>query len=372
MNNRKLTVETFLSIISNNANDRNELLKKPIPSYNKEDITESKIGTKTIFQLKPAKSQYQEKLNKQFFTNIELNISAVAYVKKKSYLDMFEPHRNNYNFIRIDIKSFFHSINRDLLKESLSGYVSDEIFYEKNKEKQSLLDALINILSLNLGHDFKDQDLIDKDILPIGFKSSPVISNIVFRKFDYLIQVICSKNNIVYTRYADDMLFSSPFKNKFVHSERFMKEISYILSLGGFKINTDKTIKEKCMISLNGYVIENKNKVNGDGEIRLSNNKTKIISKLLNKLDNGIEHKDIMKKLFGLREKDIKVSFKKGKIKFISQYYKSQIINVSSGYRAYLISIIKFNSKYNCVEQKKIDKYQKMIDGLQKHLLLLM
>ncbi|MEZ8880279.1 reverse transcriptase family protein [Vibrio lentus] len=372
MNNKKLTTEALISILCDDAHESNELLKKPIPPYIVKDVTESQIGSKTVFKLIPAKAQYQKRLNEHFFSKIPINNSAIAYVKNKSYLDMFEPHKNSYHFLRIDIKSFFHSIDRDLLKETLSSHISDDIFYKNGKVQQTLIDAVLNILTLNLGEDFKDKDLNSKEVLPIGFHSSPVVSNIVFRKFDFLIQKLCSKNNIIYTRYADDMFFSSNADSTFLHSDHFINEVSYILSLGNFKLNHTKTLKEKNMISLNGYVIESKGKNSKVGSIRLSNKKTERICKIINKLDQNITHKDILKKVTGLRERDIRVRYTKGKNQFISQYYKSQIINLLAGYRAYLLSIIKFNHSYNCVEFKYIEKYEKIIDKLQKHLLRLM
>lgn len=368
MKNRKLTTNTFLSILCDDPLEINELLKKPIPAYTKQDISETKVGTKTIFKLTPAKAHYQKRLNDRFFSRIPLNQSSVAYTKRKSYLDMFEPHRNSYRFLRLDIKSFFHSISRDLLKDTLSSHVSEDLFFSSNYAKQTLIDALLNILTINLGDTYKDKDLTNRDILLIGFPSSPVVSNIVFRKFDFLIQKLCSENNIIYTRYADDMLFSSTADSKFIHSEHFIREVSYILSLGGFKLNGDKTIKEKNMISINGYVIESNGKEKNSGHIRLSNKKTAMICKLIDKLDKNVAHKDILKKITGLKENHIKVSFDKGRNEFLAQYYKSQIINLLAGYRAYLISIIKFNKLYGCVEDKYLDKYQNIIDDIQKHL----
>ena len=284
-----------------------------------------------------------------------------------------EPHRNNYHFLRLDIKSFFHSIRRKLVKESLSSYISDEDFYKDSTDSsknQKLIDAVLNIFMLNLQDKYKDIGLLNREILPIGFKSSPLISNLIFRKFDYIIQNECSKNSIVYTRYADDMIFSSSKKHKYLHSQRFIDEISYILNLGDFSLNRSKTVKDRNMISVNGYVIENKS--DQEGYIRLSNKKTVIISKLLNKIEKGETPEQIMKKLFGLRRKDIPVRYSRGKSDFISQYYKSQLENVLAGYRAYLISIINFNLNYNCLEYRYTLKYQKLIDRLQKQLITLM
>ncbi|MBY7838835.1 reverse transcriptase family protein [Vibrio fluvialis] len=370
MKRKKITVRAFLSILSDDPHDRAELSLQPIKSIEADRVTECKIGSKTVFKLKDAKllEQYQDRVNQRFLSNIEVSNSAIAYVKNKSYLDLFEPHIYGYHFLRVDIKSYFHSISRELIKTSFSTYINDEDFI---KGQQKLIDAFTNILTLNVGDKPKNNALAGKEILPIGFKTSPAVSNIIFRRFDNLIQSLCSKNHITYTRYADDMLFSSPLKFKFIHTRKFMDELSYILSLGGFLINDKKTVKEKHMISLNGYVIESNGVTGQPAKIRISNRKTNIIAKLINKLDHNVDCKLIMSKLFNLSEKSIKVKYKKGRDDFIDQYYRTQLINVISGYRAYLISIIKFNCKYNCIDKNHLSKYQLMINKLEKHLLRL-
>ncbi|EGP4262975.1 RNA-directed DNA polymerase, partial [Escherichia coli] len=119
----------------------------------------------------------------------------------------------------------------------------------------------------------------------------------------------------------------------------------------------------------NGYVIESSLTSGKIASIRISNKKTDIISKLINKLEYNVDSKLIMRKLFGLTNEKVKPQFSSKKNKFIDQYYESQLLNAIAGYRAYLISIVKFNLKYNCVEQKYILKYQGMIDKLSVHIL---
>jgi len=68
-----------------------------------------------------------------------------------------------------------------------------------------------------------------------GFSTSPVISNIVTRNLDILLEEYCGSKNIIYTRYADDMSFST--KDSKIDS----KEIENIIESYGFEINKNKT-----------------------------------------------------------------------------------------------------------------------------------
>lgn len=359
---KKLTKNDLLNLISDNPDNRLVLSKNTIPPIHKNDVSILQIKNKTAFKLKPTTITHpaQKNLNEYFLSAIPINSSAVAYKKNKSYLDLFEPHLHGYHFLRLDIKSFFHNISEDLIHETFSPYFKNENFFE---QKQKLIEIFINLIMFETDDNIKDEKIKNKKILPIGFKTSPAISNIIFRSLDIQIQEFCSKNNITYTRYADDMLFSSQKKYHLIHSEHFINEIAYTLSKKGFKLNLNKTLKKEHTLSLNGYVIESSGVTGQSSTLRLSNKKTIIISKLLDKLKRNVEHKLILKKLFSLSLDENSLR-KTNRNEFIKQYNKSQILNKLTGYRSYLISILKYNQKYHCVEDNYISKYSEIIGHL--------
>ena len=72
--------------------------------------------------------------------------------------------------------------------------------------------------------------------LPEGSPSSPIISNFAFRILDYKILKISKQSNIFYTRYADDLTFSSNRKISAV----FIESIKNVLAEYNFTLNADK------------------------------------------------------------------------------------------------------------------------------------
>ena len=358
----------------------------PIESH---DVQEFQQGKNFFYQLK--KKSYirlHAELNK-ILEKIELNNSSVAFRKNTSYLNLFEPHRKNYYFLRLDIRSFFHSIQIKDIKKIFQPYMEGDIWFMKynnyyDYDGELVVDGFINLVTYQVPKNSKNIKFQGKKILPMGFKTSPIISNIIFRQLDIQIQKLCESHEIVYTRYADDMLFSSSKKSAFIHSETFTKEIRIIIGQMNFKLNEHKTLKAKHTLSLNGYTIqyENNFKIMNNqtktrefygvvkdlnsqkietriiNEFRLSNKKINIIKKIIYMINIEKKSSDlIMKKLYNINYKKEKNSEKKN---------YEQLLYKILGYRSYLLSIVQFDKKYHCTQKETIEKYIKIINDLEK------
>lgn len=347
-----------------------------VPSILTENIKEFSIGKNYFYELTNQQQfAVQNTILKVLTDNILLNNASIAFRKNLSYLHLFEPHRKNYNFLRLDIRSFFHSIPIDKIKEVFKVYIPDDEYIDE-KKIQSVLDAFINLVTYKIPSTSKNEKFKGKRVLPMGFQTSPIISNIVFRQLDILIQKLCSSHEIVYTRYADDMLFSSSKNRTYVHTDDFIKEIRIILSTMDFKLNEHKTLKARHTLSLNGYtiqysdistmklkkkiIIHNESELH---ELRLSHKKTDIVKKIIHMIvTEKKEPQVILKKLFQYK---INLKFIPS-VTLKNKYSHEQLLNKILGYRSYLISIIQFNKLYYCTQDKTIDKYIKIINDLEK------
>ncbi|EBX9221998.1 RNA-directed DNA polymerase, partial [Salmonella enterica subsp. enterica serovar Ealing] len=345
---RKILIEKILLL---KKDEIDEFYQTAIPDSH---VVEKKYKNKFMYSLNYSSTfrKIQSNINTVLNPLLDLNNSAIAYRTGFSYFDFLEPHAKNYHFLRMDISSFFHSLNVDDVKETISQYIDDDVVNTKHNQK--LIDVIIKCITYTIPTKFENKNFHDKAILPIGFSTSPIISNISFRKIDILIQKLCVKLNITYTRYADDMLFSSPRNKKIIHSEFFLKEIKILVSLLGLKINNKKTIIKSHTISLNGYIIQNQIRLTGfaglfsplsPSEIRLSNKKTVIIDKLLHHiLVKKYSNEEILKKLF---KQDVRKMMRYGnREKYVKAYSLDQILNKLSGYRSFLLSIISHNTKF--------------------------
>lgn len=251
--------------------------------------------------------QFQRNLLNNFLSKIPLPDNVCGFVKNRSYRHFLMPHiweadKNRY-YLRLDIKDFFDSIDEVKIRESLTEYIT--INNEKVNEK--IINTIIGLATLD-------------GCLPQGGVTSPALSNLVFRRLDVRIRDYCRKLDVTYTRYADDLLFSS--KNERIFDGFFTKMMVNILKSKNFILNRKKLKRGISEISLNGFVVGR--------NIRISRSKKKDITNFLYVYRKGgipTSINDLISRLqstkFYFREHDFKTKY--------------NIINYLAGYRSMLI-----------------------------------
>ncbi|ECY6149266.1 RNA-directed DNA polymerase [Salmonella enterica subsp. enterica serovar Bron] len=355
---------------------KNAILKGNLGLFDKFDLSviERNIGNNAFFEISKDSEQYKinERITKFVLSRQPINSAAYGFIKGKSYYDFLKPHITGYYFLRLDIKNFFHSIPVREVNSLLEGLF--------NSSKEGKLYSALDLAKMTLLHtvskDFSDSSLRGDYVLPIGFPSSPAISNIIFRRVDILIQKYCDNKNIIYSRYADDLLFSSANSN-FIHSEQFEKEISIFISTLSLTLKKSKRKACENTISLNGYVIQNTRpkktlfsnifRENSTGAIRLSNKKLQTLKKVLRSLFKGKSAIYIMETFFGLNYSKFKNKFNSD-YRFYNKYATDQLQNKLRGYRSYLVSLIKYNESYDCVDQNCLKTVKSLAKDLEKYI----
>lgn len=256
----------------------------------------------------------QNKLLENYLVEQPLPVCVKGFKKGESYNSFLSEHIGARFYLRVDIKSFFDSITENTIKKELENI----IICEADKEKTKIIDLITNIATLN-------------GCLPQGACTSPMLSNIVMERIDQRINKYCQLFHVRYTRYADDMLFSS-LSFDFEHRKWFLKKIKFILETIGLKLNYSKIKYGRTEMSLNGYVI------NEQG-IRLSRKKLSDIRHIIAYINrNGHMIKNGQEVKFLQDLNNIKNAHKNIKWEQFSSIY--QLAQYLCGYRAFLISIL--------------------------------
>ena len=176
--------------------------------------------------------------------NVFSHDCAYAYVKERNTHQAIKLHQNRAFkwYMRLDMHDFFGSCNKDFIKKQLKQI---PIFFLLSDE---VLEKLLDICMLNGG-------------LPQGTPLSPWLTNQIMIPIDYTIDKWCRKHNIVYTRYADDMLFSANSRS-FLETET-QQFVTNLISSTPLTLNAEKT----KITSINGQNFQLGLIVNQDNNI---------------------------------------------------------------------------------------------------------
>ncbi|WP_284651051.1 reverse transcriptase family protein [Flavobacterium terrisoli] len=208
------TVENILNNVDN------YFYEKP-PEYKEDKINggykKYKDGTLKVRIIRPSKGKLkviQKQIKSRILDEILLPDNVHGGVRRRSNITNAKPHQGKKFQFTTDLQNFYPSIKSKMvydccLKLGFSNHFA------------STLTKLITW----------------KGEVPQGAPTSTAISNLVFLKTDIELIEYCNKNHLTYTRYIDDLTFSSPvdFRDK-------LPELLIIIKKTGFNFSYRKTL----------------------------------------------------------------------------------------------------------------------------------
>ena len=157
--------------------------------YKKIILNKKNGGKRTILAPSIELKLIQNFVKEKYLTNVRTSDSCVSYKKGKNVIDNATPHLNSRHFLFIDVHNFFESINYN----KLLNILKKELFETLN---ESDIEYLLAICTRD-------------NILVQGCVTSPMLSNIYLYQFDMELEKYAKENNLIYTRYSDDITISS-------------------------------------------------------------------------------------------------------------------------------------------------------------------
>jgi RNA-directed DNA polymerase len=176
---------------------------------------------------------------------------ASAYKEGTSIKKNAKIHTDGNFLLKIDFKDFFPSIKPDDLWD-----------YLQKNQPNVLTEEDFNYASRILF--WQPRHGITKSLqLSIGAPSSPFISNIVMFEFDHEAHKIAMKYDTRYSRYADDLIFSTNKAHSLQNVYDSIEKMCRVLAHPKLTINTSKTIysSKKNRRRVTGLIITNEGKI---------------------------------------------------------------------------------------------------------------
>lgn len=172
----------------------------------------------------------QKALSAIFTICMKIHPKAMGFTEGKSVVNNARLHIGKNYVYNIDLKDFFHSFKKWQVKR---------IFTQTSFQ---LPEEIANYLASLCVHTI-DIDGKKQQVLPQGAPTSPILTNILCRKMDIALDKLAKKYKATYSRYADDITFSS---NKAVFNNPiFLQELEAIIHKNKLQINPKKTRLQK-------------------------------------------------------------------------------------------------------------------------------
>jgi RNA-directed DNA polymerase len=213
----------------------------------------------------------QKRIKLNIIDKVELPNNVHGGVKKRSNITNAKAHQGNKYLFETDLQEFYPNINMEVVYQTFL-----ELGY-----------------STHFSHWLTKLTTKDNQ-LPQGSPASLGISNLVFKKTDIKLIRFCKANSITFTRYVDDLTFSS--------QQDFGDKIQSILDIvidDNFKISRRKTF------------YDSKQTITG---IQLFLNRIDAPMHLIEKSEIEIETKSEKKPYTAYRKNIIKTNIKKSSI----------------------------------------------------------
>lgn len=157
--------------------------------------------------------------------------SAMGFVKGRSIVDNAQIHVGQNYVFNLDLTDFFTSISQSRVSKRLQ--VAPFNFKE---EVANTIAGLCCIKTVQKGK--------SRHVLPQGAPTSPLLTNAVCDFLDRKLRRLARKNGLNYSRYADDMTFSS-MHNVYQKDSKFIERLFSIIAEENFSVNPDKTRLQK-------------------------------------------------------------------------------------------------------------------------------
>lgn len=151
----------------------------------------NKRGTRTVWQITFLKNEYKalaRRLDSFFRMSLESypHPASFGYRPGRNILENAAVHTGRRNLLTVDIADFFPTITKDWLAT----------LFKNVGMEAAVADALAAFVTIG-------------GRLPLGLPTSPVLSNAICVGLDHHLQALAEASGCAYSRYADDMSFSS-------------------------------------------------------------------------------------------------------------------------------------------------------------------
>lgn len=174
------------------------------------------VRYRTICVPSPGLMRVQRWIAQNILAHVPVHAGSVAFSKGDTLYKAVEPHCPAKWLVKLDIENFFESISeatvyrvfRDLQFEPLVAFEMARLCTRDEHDALNKEELWENVVFAK-PYAIASYLHVVQGFLPQGAPTSPMLANLACRGLDERLGAIAEAQNLRYTRYADDMAFSS-------------------------------------------------------------------------------------------------------------------------------------------------------------------
>ncbi|MCC5639133.1 reverse transcriptase family protein [Nostoc sp. CHAB 5844] len=211
-------------------------------------------GERIISAPLPDLKRTQHWILKNILQKIGIHDAAHGFCRDRSIVTNATPHVGAEVIINIDLQDFFSAISYQRVKGLFQSF-----------GYSSSIATIFSLLCTTPAVAERDLDgkadfvKLKQRLLPQGSPASPAITNIICGSLDDLLSAIAQKSGFTYTRYVDDLTFSTSGESiKYISN--IIQQTQSIVSDEGFTINSEKTriLRNSQQQEVTGIIVNEK------------------------------------------------------------------------------------------------------------------
>jgi RNA-directed DNA polymerase len=226
-----------------------------VSHYVRFQIPKKTGGVRAISAPLPRLKQAQKWILDNILECIILHPSAHGFRRGRSIVTNAQPHVGALVVINLDLENFFPSISYRRVKGIFCSLGYSEavatilgLICTEPDVTQIEMDGRNYYISQTERH------------LPQGAPSSPALTNLLCRRLDRRLQGLAESRGFIYTRYADDLTFSTTNSEKLRDIGNILQGVGSIVAHEGLTVHPDKTrvLRASQQQEVTGVVVNEK------------------------------------------------------------------------------------------------------------------
>ncbi|GEA02141.1 hypothetical protein KUL17_10380 [Alteromonas sp. KUL17] len=218
---KKKTLEQAFNTIFHDKEDFSEFCSLDVIS----EVEPFTISDREVFKTSDRLKRYLRFIDRIILRHLSIDTDVVhSFSQEKNTYTAVKEHVGNDYFFLTDIESFFSKIKTEDVKKILYRNINNIPI----SDIENYIDFLSSVVSFN-------------NQLPVGFSTSPRLSNSFLYDFDIALKTYCSRESLTYTRYADDVIISGASFEKLERLKTTIQDFLKIHASNELRLNKSKT-----------------------------------------------------------------------------------------------------------------------------------